>query len=225
MNRRRAQSGFTLVEMIVALIVVSLLVTLVYGALRTGMRSWEASQEQVEKLNAMRIGWNFIHQALANARQVNDPGADEPGLLFYGEKHRLGFVSDMPSHLGLGGRYLVEILQTEELDQPGLLFKRTLLSDYEQLGQSAPHQQAVLSDQLKTLSFNYFGQKADDDESTWHADWLEQRALPSLVRVNLEEAGGSRWPVLIAQLRFSPNPQMEQSQELEQDQLQPVEAL
>ena len=225
MKRRRAQSGFTLVEMIVALIVVSLLVALVYGALRTGMRSWEASQEQVEKLNAMRIGWNFIHHALANTRQVNDPVAEEPGLFFYGEKDRLGFVSDMPSHLGLGGRYLVEIQQAEVLDQPGLLFKRTLLSDYQQLGQSAPHQQAILSDQLKTLSFNYFGQKADDDESAWHAEWIEQRVLPSLIRVTIEEESGSRWPVLIAQLRFSPNPQMEQSEAFEQGQLEPVEAL
>ena len=221
----RAQSGFTLVEMIVALTTVSLLVTLVYGALRTGMRSWEASQEQVEKLNAMRIGWNFIHQTLANARQVNDPGAEERVLLFYGENDRLGFVSDMPSHLGLGGRYLVEIQQKKGVGETGLLFKRTLLSDYEQMGQSAPHQQAVLSEQLQALSFEYFGQKVNDDESAWHADWLEQNALPSLVRVTVEETRESRWPVVVAQLRFSPMAQMEQSEELEPDQPQSPEAL
>lgn len=219
----RAQSGFTLVEMIVALIVVSLLVTLVYGALRTGMRSWEASQEQVEKLNAMRIGWNFIHQTLGNARQVNDPDAEERSVLFYGENDRLGFVSDMPSHLGLGGRYLVEILPMKQAGETRLVFKRILFSDFEQLGQSAPYQEAILSDQLEALTFEYFGQKANDADGAWHADWLEQNVLPSLVRVTVEETSGSRWPVLVAQLRFSPNAQMEQSEELdlEQDQLQP----
>lgn len=225
MKTVRRQSGFTLVEMIISLTVVSLLVTLVYGALRTGMRSWEASQEQAEKLNTMRIGWNVIHQALSAARQANDPLAEDRRLLFQGESERLRFIADMPSHLGLGGRYIIEIIPSEDAGQASLLFRRTLLNEYEQAGAVAAQQKAVLSDQLQTLTFHYFGYKEGETEAAWHADWLEQNALPTLVRVKIEETAGERWPVLVAQLLYSPNAQLEQSERAEQNEPLALETL
>ena len=56
---RRAQRGFTLVEMLVALGIATLLVSLVYGSIRVGQRSARALDRQVEQAEVMRIGWQF----------------------------------------------------------------------------------------------------------------------------------------------------------------------
>ena len=72
---RRLQRGFTVVEMLVAIAVAGLLVSLVYGAIRVGQRSVSALDSRVEQSELMRIGWQFIHDAITHAGPAADPAS------------------------------------------------------------------------------------------------------------------------------------------------------
>jgi len=209
LRRPRQQGGFTLAEMLIALAVSALLVSLVYSALRIGMRSWEASQQRVDQVDSMRIGWQFLHQALSGARPISDPLSQDREPLFKGEKDRLVFAADMPSYLGLGGLYVIELLREQQGQQQRLLLRRTLLSEYRQHDLEVRPQQAVLVDELRDVDIAYFGRPAADDLLDWHPAWEGNSALPSLIRIDVQYADGSRWPTLVAHPRLGQRTQVD----------------
>lgn len=207
----RPQRGFTLLEMLVAITVFGLLVSMVYGMLRLGSRGWEAGGERIEQADAMRVGWTFLHRALSNARDVKSLQEDSEGLHFRGGEDSLEFVADMPAYLGTGGLHVVS-LAVEDADlRPGeegpdrrLALHRIPLLDYDQEGFEEKLQSAVLVDQLESLQIDYFGALQDDDArardegAEWHREWIESATLPVLVRIRVQPYGRDPWPILIA---------------------------
>lgn len=194
------QRGFTLAEMIVALAVSALLVTLAYGALRIGIRSWEAAQAGADRLDTLRVGWQAVHDTLVASAATQPPEANQPGILFNGEADRLTFTANMPSYLGLGGLYRVELFRDEQLDHTPFKLRRTLYSAYLQDPDSAQVQQADLADHVARLSFRYFGIAGQGSAATWQETWQELPSLPVLVRVEVELENGGHWPLLVAKL-------------------------
>ena len=74
MNRRPHRiRGFTLLEMLLAISLLTLLAGLAYGTLRIGVRGWEAADAQADREDALRVGWPFLHQTLEGARPDLDP--------------------------------------------------------------------------------------------------------------------------------------------------------
>lgn len=197
----RQQRGFTLVEMIVALAVSALLVALAYGALRIGVRSWEATQTSVDRIDTLRVGWLAMHSALVEAVPVVDRFAETESLLFEGDEDRVTFTANMPSYLGIGGMYLVEIFVDEESEERPLRLRRTLYAEYRQRDLENNVQQADLAEQVKRLAIDYYGKYEDAPEPEWHQTWKEKKALPALVRIQVELENGERWPTLTAALR------------------------
>jgi len=197
----KKQRGFTLLEMIVALAISGLLVTLAYGSLRIGIRSWEASQTRVEQSDAMRIGWQFLQRSLIEAKAVTDPLQNTSNLLFSGTSTTLSFVADMPSHLGLGGLYVIQIAPQGNQDLQ-LKLSRTLLSEYKQRNTENRPQQAILVDELNHIDIAYYGQLNEKGSAGWHSTWLEQKTLPQLVRLDIKQADGKSWPTLTAHLQL-----------------------
>lgn len=191
------QRGFTLAEMLVALTLSVLLVSLVYAAMRIGMRSWESTQDTVAKVDAQRIAWLFLHSALGDARPATDPRSKERPPIFRGREDSLVFAADMPSYLGLGGMYRVElVIEKSGEGENRLILSRVLMSSYREGNNEVEPQQALLSGQLKSLEIGYFG-SIDNDDPDWHSEWDEHH-LPSLIRIRINDRQGGNWPVLIA---------------------------
>ncbi len=193
----KRQRGFTLAEMIVALAVSALLVSLTYGALRIGVRSWQATQEGVNRLDTLRIGWQTLHDSLIEAVPVADRDADGQAILFKGSPDSLTFAADMPSYLGLGGVYLVELYLEDDGGAQILRLRRTLYSEIQQRGLENHPQQADLAERVRQLSIGYYGKPEDAPLAGWQPDWSGQAILPALVRVDVELQNGDRWPTLI----------------------------
>lgn len=195
---RQLQRGFTVVEMLVALTVAGLLVSLVYGSIRVGQRSVSALDRRVAQSELMRIGWQFIHDAIAHAGPVVDPARPENRTGFQGTSDQLVFVADMPSYIGIEGpaRITLGRLDTAEGDQ--LVLRRERLDDESGAANTAQIEQAVLVDQLDALSIEYFGQSERGVLPSWQSDWDGARRLPNLVRIAIRPTGGPAWPLLIA---------------------------
>jgi len=194
----RRQRGFTLVEMLVALSVAALLVSLVYGSVRVGQRSAAALGVQTEEAEVMRIGWQFLHDALAQARPVADP--DNPGdrTGFRGEPERLSFVADMPAYIGIGGPMRIGLNAMATADGYQLRLTRRRLDETQVSASEEPREQAVLVEDLDRLAIAYFGQQARSAAPTWHSSWDSTGNLPNLIRISVKPAGAPSWPVLIA---------------------------
>lgn len=209
--RRRRHQGFTLLEMLVAISVFGLLVSMVYGMLRLGSRGWEAGDERIDQTDTMRIGWTFLQRALNNARDTKNQNEDEKGVHFFGTDKELEFVADMPAYLGTGGLHVVSLSIMDAVldkDQEGpeqkLVLQRVPLLEYDTELSDDQIQRAVLVDQVDSLKIDYYGTPGDggvsrkDDAPEWHDEWKEASTLPVLVRIAVHPYGRDPWPILVA---------------------------
>ncbi len=194
MNR---QKGFTLVELLVALSVSALLISLVYGVVVIGQRSVHSVGARAAESEQMRIGWQFIDAAITRAQPVNDPQDDDNPTGFVGDEQRLSFIADQPAYLGPGGltRITLEVRDVDEHD--ALIIIREPFSLTPTEGNDDPPE-AILVDRLSRLEIGYFGITEEDTEPAWLTRWEQQNTLPGLVKIRVTPHGAPAWPVLVA---------------------------
>jgi general secretion pathway protein J len=189
--------GFTLVEMLVALSVAALLVTLVYGGVRVAHRAVKATDTLIENNEIMRISWQFLHGALSRARLARQLNNRDDLTGFAGDSQSLGFVADMPPYLGIGGPTRITLKIDQQDGARRLLVTRQRFDYKQEMVDNVP-QEAVLLDQLDSLVIAYFGQIGGETTPQWHAEWTENSHLPNLVSIQVRPVGTAAWPVLIA---------------------------
>ena len=195
---RRLQRGFTVVEMLVAIAVAGLLVSLVYGAIRVGQRSVSALDSRVEQSELMRIGWQFVHAAIAHAGPVLDPARPQNRTGFEGTPDRLVFVANMPSYVGIEGPARITLGRVAKAGADQLLLTRERLDEEPTATSAAQIEQAVLVERLDELRIEYFGQTQRGVPPYWQSQWSDARRLPNLIRIQIRPAGARAWPLLIA---------------------------
>lgn len=200
----RAQGGFTLVELVVALVLLGAMMTLLYSGLTFALRSWDAGDANGRRTADRRIGENFLRRELTEAFPLRwkDPVALR--FAFEGGDHALRFVSSRPAGIGQGGLALVAIGVEDDPAHPGdsnLVMRRVLAdpdaADFTPLEQVKP---SILVEQVKSVEFSYFGAENDFAEPKWFAQWPYPARMPEVVRVRMDGADGTRLPDVVVRL-------------------------
>lgn len=196
--RVRAQTGFTLLELLVAIALFSLLAGVLYGALRLAVRTADAGDRSAREADQLRIASGFITRYVGRAMPVTLANGGSRRLLFQGAARRIVFVTTLPALAGHAGP--CEIV----LEGRGLRREGRLLLSYRPLdinrasgfGRGA-YTTRVLVDGLLDLHFDYYGRRGRDDELAWGAEWREPLFPPELVRVRLRTDDGGAWPDIV----------------------------
>ena len=186
-------SGFTLVEMLVALAVTSLLIGLVYGAVRIGEKSARTLFGHGDRMEALWIGWHYLDNALRHAVPM-PPGDDESDRTgFHGTADRLSFVADLPPGAAPGGPSLVTLKMEQESGKTRLAVTQLPLpANADETGY-----RAILVTKLDSLEISYYDTR-DDTSPKWKHEWEDQRYLPRLVRIQVRPTEGPDWPPIVA---------------------------
>lgn len=195
------QAGFTLLEMLIAIGLLTLLAGLAYGTLRMGVRGWEAADRQADQGDALRVGWPYLHQTLESAWPM--PDASGKQLRFTGTRQEIQWISQLPSHLASSGPRLLRLF-TDRDPRSGENQLRLSHHDIDATDLTAEdNQQAVLVERLDHITVQYFGPPAAGRESFWQGNWQQRNQLPELVRIDIQPKDAAPWPSLYAQLRLA----------------------
>lgn len=187
--------GFTLVEMIVAMALLSL-VMLVLGA---SIRSMGASADRIDartaSMDQMRVATSFLREIAGRAAaQPQEPPAT--GLLFEGGAQGVSWVGVMPARFGPAGRHFFHLAPERLSNGSTGLVLRFIPWRWEQKAMPdwAQADSRVLVQGIDSLALSYQG---DGLGQGWIAAWpADAKTLPPRLRL-LVSAGGAEWPPVV----------------------------
>jgi prepilin-type N-terminal cleavage/methylation domain-containing protein len=188
--RRRGPAGFTLIELVLALSIVAIMVTMLFGGLRVGLRAWQRGEERAAVLQRSRSMSQILEDALSGTSwymALLEQGAVTPVLLFKGETDRVYFVTGSPPiPLGASIPFVAVTMSVESGDTPGLTIREKALPNFDPFEAVAP---SVVDPTVSAVRFRYL-RDAGSWEDTW--DGGEERALPRGIEVTLTETVNGR---------------------------------
>jgi general secretion pathway protein J len=215
-NSLGQQSGFTLLELLVALLVLGLLVVGLAQGVRAGLTMWGAQTRRLSETAELDAGARVLRMLLTNmtalspgnvgtgaaAPNAATPNAAIPNIEASSDK--LTFVGDLPTGLGTTRRANI----TLELDQERLVLRWT---PHRHERTTAPEPEPIeieLIRGVERLEFAYWGAGSPDQPAGWQ-DQSGSSQLPELIRVRLTFSKGDRrrWPDLIVAPSVSASPQ------------------
>jgi general secretion pathway protein J len=205
MNRR--VRGFTLIELMVALVLLALISSVLYGSLSLSATSWDKGEAKAEQATDMRQTGEFLRQALTAEHPLRLHKALDQPLYFAGASDSLAFAAATPGRVG-GGIYYFRIALAPNGESSRLLLSRTI-PDYSALKPPSfdAADASVLADGIAQLKFSYFGRDpdaADVVDPTWRDHWDDPQILPLLIRMDVKTAQGAMWPPLVVEPRIAP---------------------
>jgi len=199
------QSGFTLLEVVLALTIFALMATILYGAFSLGHSAVEKSRHTFEKNQKLRSFGDLLGSYVRSSYPYR-ASLQDATFFYEGEQDRLTFVSSFS--LVLGGRGMAKIhLSWEDGDQgQGALRLEEVVPVRlsENAAEGGIHSGLVLQEGVQDFRLAYLDPTSA--EETWVDSWdaKEKRTLPRAVRLSYRNAAGKdvRWifPVMITVL-------------------------
>ena len=208
MDRRPAMprnSGFSLVELLLALTLMSMLLALAYGGLRASTQATEKGQKILDDSNRIRMAHQFVRRQMTQLL----PLAFEEDLeqnrrsVFRGEPQRIRYVAQMPGYLGFGGPQVQEMELVQGEDGLELVLSHALLQGFDE-----PYlylrEPILLLDKIESARFSFLGLDEFGEAMSWATNWAEEENLPAAVSLEVEFIDGVfiDWPVLTTSVRI-----------------------
>jgi prepilin-type N-terminal cleavage/methylation domain-containing protein len=201
----RTDSGFTLVELLVSLLLLVIMLALINGALRFGRRAWETN-DQIERAQSLTAFRNLLAQRLTETLPLlswDDSGVPQPS--FHGAPDQITFLTSMTGRNGMAAGLFSTSLKL--LDGSGLAAGRLSLEFVAVAAANAPgtgSQPPVLLDNVAQLAIRYYGTPEGAAEPKWLDEWRQPTILPMLVAVDVQFAPGDQraWAPLTAELKL-----------------------
>ncbi|WP_375056549.1 prepilin-type N-terminal cleavage/methylation domain-containing protein [Zobellella sp. DQSA1] len=208
----KRQQGFTLLELVVALTLLTLLSGLMFGGFRLAGRAWETVDRHNDRLSEQVQLQLFLRNLLAQAQPREIWDIRQTRLLsFQGGEDSLLFLAPLPHKGGGPAQPAWFYLALDETDPEHPLL---LLKTQPFVADGNPEQQQALEPfdwyrlvddfrrpellppllalEVDEFRLHYLARE-EDSLSDWQADWLEQEQLPALIRLQL----APDWPALV----------------------------
>ncbi len=196
--------GFTLVELLLALTLMSMLLALAYGGLRASTRAADKGQTILEDSSRIRMAHQFVRKQLDQMMPlVFDENEDQTvRTVFEGAPDKIRYVAPMPGYLGFGGPQVQELAFVRGDDGLELVLSHALLQGFEEqkLYERAP---IVLISEIEFAEFSFLGRDETGELTPWVTSWEDTALLPEAVSVDVEfnEEVYIQWPLLTATVK------------------------
>lgn len=199
--RKQRAAGFTLLELLIAMTLLGFILTLLFGGMRLGARSWDAGEALTENATHLALLQGFLRRELSQVVPYKWKKKPDLNLAFIGQSNYIRLVAPVSVRSGQGGLFQIS-LDLEQDNDLGQLVMRTAMPDLTTIDFSAlaNAEKIVLADHVEEISFAYFGADAKDTQPYWREQWgsrdTEQR-LPLLIRVRVRFNNGRVWPDMV----------------------------
>jgi len=189
----RAERGFTLLELLIALAIVGALLVVAFGGMRVALGAWRQGEDRAEAHQHVRGVTLALLRTVSAAYpyRASRGEAPDPVVLFDGRESRLEFVTasaPMPFETPIAFAAIV-VTVGESSERPGLVIRQRALPNRDPFGEATAvfHDPAITSLQLRYL----------DETGAWQDTWDgRELGLPRAIRIALGATLDGRQEVL-----------------------------
>ena len=200
--KRAPQSGFTLLEMVLALALLAAMLAMAWSGLSFALRSWEVGSATGQRTADLRLSQNFLRRELSELFPMRWKEPVTLKYAFEGDAKHLRFVSSRPAGAEIGGLALVGLaVESDGARRANLVMRRALPDDAARdFGPLDRASGIILVPEVESVQFAYFGAENDVNEPRWNDAWNWPNRVPALVRVRVRTADGAEHPDFIARV-------------------------
>ncbi len=225
------QCGFTLLEVLIATSILSIMMLLLFGSLRVCTRSWLSGEEHIKASSQMTIVQNFFRTYIESALVVDDnfnikplenPNddegynveenqvepilADDPG---FADREQVSFqgneheIQFVAVMPASAGRGGLQLFTISLFDGETQQLVVTITPFYPPLDDTQDITEEVsILDKVEYFAITYWGTKEFSYEPEWSSEWNEHH-LPKMVRIEIELENQPAWPTIIVSPRLA----------------------
>jgi general secretion pathway protein J len=195
----RASSGFTLVELLVSLVILSMMATMLLGGIGTATTLGRRTGTAEDVLSEIAAAQAMLRHRIEGLRPLSRLDSADPAMDVGGEEQRFDFFAAPPLADPAGGIQKYRLLLTASGDL--MLYRAPELTDHFDLrSPGVVGWKAIRVLQAVTsLSIGYFGATRTDPARKWRSFWRDNATAPEIVRIRVGFAPGDArdWPDLM----------------------------
>lgn len=198
MTRLHRQDGFTLIEVVLATVLLAAGLALAFATITAATRATTRGEQQVAAHERQRSVEAFLRRRIAGTRPVAfalDASSNLPQR-FVGERERVRFVADLPNYLGRGGPYLHDLA----LEDGRLTLRLGMVLAGQVVDEPAAERPEVLVDGIDAMRLRYRALDGNGGLGPWLDEWDAAEQLPLLVELSLVDADDRPWPPIVVAL-------------------------
>ena len=174
-----AEGGFTLLELLLSIVLVTAVVVIVSGALRLGYRSVASGEKKMESLERLRSTVTVLDAQIQSSVPLTEERDGSRVYYFRGEPSEMQ-LSTNHSLWGAEKGFVVAAWRVEK-DSAG----RSSLMLSEKLVGMERAREARLLDGLDEVSFAFFRKGQVGREGDWVDSWSDPTDLPRKIRIRM----------------------------------------
>ena len=193
---KSSENGFTLLELLISITIVAVIIAIIFGAMRAGIRVWEKGEQNIESRQRQRIILNMLKRQLASVCLSNITYTREPFYLKGSEK-RIEFVSSVSLLSATEGGYVhvVYSISPSEIDTETEIcsLSETNFIDMNSgqvVGGSDKKDFTELISGFKEISFEYLNENENEEKEKfeWTDEWniKDKKKFPKAIKINLK---------------------------------------
>lgn len=197
----QAQRGFTLVELLVSMALLSMVMVGMLSVMRSMAQAQDRVEQRLDGADELRVATAFVETALGRVsarRQPRNLQAGQSPYEFSANAQELVWVGVMPARFGMGGRSYFRLALEGGPSSPALVLRFTPWDGMNTAPDWSAAQSYVIAGSV--TSFAMFYEDAWQPVPQWVGAWQRVDSLPARVRIELFTDTGP-WPLWIVPMR------------------------
>jgi general secretion pathway protein J len=201
---RRGEAGFTLVELLVATALLGMLTILVFGGVKTALRTWAKTHDGVAEATDLWAVESLLRRTIAAADPlVTSPHGNDHVIDFEGESAALSLLAHLPQAIAPGITARMRFFLLPDGQSQALMMAWRANLPAAASGAMLREDKVKLLDRVRAIHFDYFGPSDWRGAVVWQLSWTDRTRLANLIRIRLErdDPAAPNWPELVAEPR------------------------